>query len=97
MPNESWSYSRAEGDLLLHFSGGFDGTVEATCTIIGWFRACSIYAVLPTHPGPTDPVSADIVPRLRRMLNWGRFGSADDAARERQHWGGKHLGRHYQR
>ncbi|MEO8090020.1 MAG: GWxTD domain-containing protein [Gemmatimonadales bacterium] len=84
MPNESWSYARAEGDLLLHFSSGFDGNGGGDL-----YDYRLVQSVLDLHgadDAPTDQLilsRQSLSPLYSRMLNWGRFGSANARSRER--------------
>jgi GWxTD domain-containing protein len=84
MPNESWRYVRAEGDLLFHFSAGFDGTSGGDL-----YDYRLVQSVLDLHgaaDAPRDQLllsRQSLSPVYSRMLNWGRFGSANEGARER--------------
>ncbi len=84
MPNESWRYVRAEGDLLFHFSGGYDGNGGGDL-----YDYRLVQSVLDLHGAADAPRDQLILSRqslspiYSRMLNWGRFGSANAQARER--------------
>jgi len=84
MPNESWRYVRAEGDLLFHFSGGYDGNGGGDL-----YDYRLVQSVLDLHgavDAPRDQLilsRQSLSPLYSRMLNWGRFGSANAQARER--------------
>ena len=84
MPNESWRFNRAEGDILLHFSSGYDGNgggdlydyrlVESVLDLRGAADARNDDLLLSREP----------LSRLYgRMLHWGRYGAARSRARER--------------
>ena len=84
MPNESWRFNRAEGDFLLHFSAGYDSNgggdlydyrlVESVLDLRGASEASEDQLLL-----SREPLSG----MYRRMLHWGRYGSARSKARER--------------
>lgn len=84
MPNESWRYARAEGDLLFHFSAGYDRNGGGDL-----YDYRLVESVLDLH-GAADASRDQLLlsrqslsPVYSRMLNWGRFGSANESARER--------------
>ena len=84
MPNESWRFKRAEGDLLLHFSAGYDTDgggdlydyrlVESVLDLRGAVDASEDQLLL-----SREPLSGV----YRRMLHWGPYGAARSRARER--------------
>ena len=84
MPNESWRFTRAEGDLLLHFSAGYDSNgggdlydyrlVESVLDLHGAADASEDQLLL-----SREPLSGV----YRRMLHWGPYGAARSRARER--------------
>ncbi|HEY7504861.1 MAG TPA: GWxTD domain-containing protein [Gemmatimonadales bacterium] len=84
MPNESWRFNRAEGDLLLHFSAGYDRNgggdlydyrlVESVLDLHGASEAADDDLLL-----SREPLSGV----YRRMLHWGPYGAARSRARER--------------
>jgi GWxTD domain-containing protein len=84
MPNESWRYARAEGDLLLHFSSGWDGNGGGDL-----YDYRLVQSVLDLHGASDAPLDQLVLsrqalsPDYSRMLNWGRFGAANARARER--------------
>jgi len=84
MPNESWHYVRADGDLLFHFSSGYDGNGGGDL-----YDYRLVQSVLDLHGAAEAPRDQLILSRQSlspiygRMLNWGRFGSAQARARER--------------
>jgi GWxTD domain-containing protein len=84
MPNESWRYVRSDGDLLFHFSGGYDGNGGGDL-----YDYRLVQSVLDLHGAADAPRDQLILSRqslspiYSRMLNWGRFGSVNARARER--------------
>ena len=84
MPNESWHYTRAEGDLLFHFSSGYDGNGGGDL-----YDYRLVESVIDLHGAADAPIDQLILsrqslsPLYSRMLNWGRFGAANARARER--------------
>ncbi len=84
MPNESWRFGRAEGDLLFHFSSGWDANgggdlydyrlVESVLDLRGAAEAPEDQLVLSRQA---------FSPVYGRMLNWGRYGAARARSRER--------------
>ena len=84
MPNESWRYVRAEGDLLFHFSSGYDGNGGGDL-----YDYRLVQSVLDLHGAADAPIDQLILsrqslsPMYSRMLNWGRFGSARARSWER--------------
>lgn len=84
MPNESWHYVRAEGDLLFHFSGGYDGNGGGD---LHDYRL--VQSVLDLHgaaDAPRDQLllsRQSLSPIYGRMLNWGAYGSSHAETRER--------------
>ncbi len=84
MPNESWRYVRAEGDLLLHFSSGYDGNGGGD--LYDYRLVQSVMDLHGAADAPTDQLilsRQSLSPLYSRMLNWGRFGSANARSRER--------------
>jgi GWxTD domain-containing protein len=84
MPNESWRYARSDGDLLFHFSGGYDGNGGGDL-----YDYRLVQSVLDLHGAADAPRDQLILSRqslspiYSRMLNWGRYGSANAQAWER--------------
>ena len=84
MPNESWRYVRAEGDLLFHFSSGYDRDGGGDL-----YDYRLVESVLDLHGAADAPTDQLILSRqslsaiYSRMLNWGRFGSANARSLER--------------
>ncbi len=84
MPNESWKYSRADGDLLLHFSGGWDGNGGGD--LYDYRLVQSVLDLRGAADAPYDQLllsRQSLSPTYSRMLNWGRFGAAHARALER--------------
>jgi GWxTD domain-containing protein len=84
MPNESWRYARADGDLLFHFSAGSD---ERGGGDLYDYRL--VESVLDLHGGGDAPIDQlmlsrqSITPIYGKMLNWGPYGQARSRSRER--------------
>ncbi len=84
MPNESWHYRRAEGDLVFHFSAGYDENgggdlydyrlVESVLDLRG---------AADSHVDQLILSRRTLSPVYSRMLNWGRLGAGRAYARER--------------
>ncbi|HEU5303879.1 MAG TPA: hypothetical protein VFU40_04475, partial [Gemmatimonadales bacterium] len=88
MPNESWRYAQAEGDLLLHFSGGYDGNGGGD--LYDYRLVESVLDLRGAADAPRDQLllsRQSLLPAYSRMLNWGRYGAARAGAQER------HIGR----
>ncbi|HYF39269.1 MAG TPA: GWxTD domain-containing protein [Gemmatimonadales bacterium] len=84
MPNESWRYVRAEGDLLFHFSAGYDENGGGD--LYDYRLVESVLDLRGAADAPRDQLllsRQSLSPLYGRMLNWGRYGSARAAARER--------------
>ena len=84
MPNESWRYGRAEGDLLLHFSGGWDQNGGGD--LHDYRLVQSVLDLRGAADAPRDQLllsRQSLSPDYSRMLNWGRYGAANARARER--------------
>jgi GWxTD domain-containing protein len=84
MPNETWRYGRADGDLLFHFSAGYD---DAGGGDLYDYRL--VESVLDLHGAAAAPVDQLLLsretlsPLYGRMLNWGAYGAARARGRER--------------
>jgi GWxTD domain-containing protein len=84
MPNESWRYARGDGDLLFHFSSGYDGYGGGDL-----YDYRLVESVLDLHGAADAPRDQLILSRqslspvYSRMLNWGPYGAANAVARER--------------
>ena len=84
MPNETWRYHRADGDLLFHFSAGYDDAgggdlydyrlVESVLDLRGASDARIDQLLLSRQT---------LSPLYGRMLNWGPYGAARASGRER--------------
>jgi GWxTD domain-containing protein len=84
MPNESWRYERADGDLLFHFSSGYDG--EGGGDLYDYRLVKSVLDLRGAEDAPRDQLilsRQSLSPIYSHMLNWGRFGAAHEEARER--------------
>jgi GWxTD domain-containing protein len=84
MPNESWRYARAEGDLLFHFSAGYDGSSGGD--LYDYRLVESVLDLRGAGEAPPDQLLLSrqtLSPLYARMLNWGRFGAAQAASDER--------------
>ena len=84
MPNESWRFGRSEGDLLFHFSSGWDSNGGGDL-----YDYRLVQSVLDLRGAAEAPEDQLLLSRqglssvYGRMLNWGRFGAARSRARER--------------
>jgi len=84
MPNESWRVNRAEGDLLFHFSSGWDSNGGGDL-----YDYRLVESVLDLRGAGEAPEDQLLLSRQAfsgvygRMLNWGRYGAARARARER--------------
>jgi GWxTD domain-containing protein len=84
MPNESWLFHRAEGDLLFHFSAGYD--TGAGGDLYDYRLVESVLDLRGAGDAPRDQL---LLSRQKlsnvygRMLNWGPYGAARSRARER--------------
>ena len=84
MPNESWRYERADGDLLFHFSSGYDENGGGD--LYDYRLVQSVLDLRGAADAPRDQLilsRQSLSPIYSRMLNWGRFGAANEQARER--------------
>jgi GWxTD domain-containing protein len=84
MPNESWRYERAEGDLLLHFSSGYDA--KGGGDLYDYRLVESVLDLRGAEYAPRDQLilsRQSLSPIYSHMLNWGRYGSANEQTRER--------------
>lgn len=84
MPNESWRYARAEGDLLFHFSAGYDE--HGGGDLYDYRLVQSVLDLRGASAAPPDQLMLSrqsLSPVYGRMLNWGRYGRARARARER--------------
>jgi hypothetical protein len=84
MPNESWRFDRAEGDLLFHFSAGWDANGGGD--LYDYRLVQSVLDLRGAGEAPEDQLllSRQTLSNVYgRMLNWGRYGAARSRARER--------------
>lgn len=85
MPNETWHYARADGDLLFHFSSGGDESVGGDL-----YDYRLVESVLDLHGASAAPIDQlllsrqSLSPLYTRMLHWKSFGSAHARSRERR-------------
>jgi GWxTD domain-containing protein len=86
MPNESWRFNRAEGDLLLHFSSGYDSNGGGGGDLYDYRLVESVLDLRGASDAPEDQLLLSREPLsgvYRRMLHWGPYGAARSRARER--------------
>jgi GWxTD domain-containing protein len=84
MPNESWYYIRPDGELLFHFSGGYDANGGGD--LYDYRLVQSVLDLHGAEDAPRDQLilsRQSLSPIYSRMLNWERFGSANAQNRER--------------
>lgn len=84
MPNESWRFDRAEGDLLFHFSSGYDHNGGGD--LYDYRLVESVLDLRGAADAREDDLLLSRQPLSRvygRMLHWGRYGAARSRARER--------------
>jgi GWxTD domain-containing protein len=84
MPNESWRYTRADGDLLFHFTAGYDS--GAGGDLYDYRLVESVLDIRGAGDAPVDQLllsRQSLSPVYGRMLNWGAGGAARARARER--------------
>jgi GWxTD domain-containing protein len=84
MPNESWRYLRAEGDLLFHFSSGYDRNGGGD--LYDYRLVQSVLDLRGADDAPRDQLilsRQSLSPIYGRILNWGPYGSAHQRERER--------------
>jgi GWxTD domain-containing protein len=84
MPNESWRYFRADGDLLFHFSSGYDDNGGGD--LYDYRLVQSVLDLRGAADAPRDQLilsRQSLSPVYGRMLNWGPYGAAREQARER--------------
>jgi len=86
MPNESWRFNRAEGDLLLHFSSGYDSNGGGGGDLYDYRLVESVLDLRGASDASEDQLLLSREPLsgvYRRMLHWGPYGAARSRARER--------------
>lgn len=84
MPNETWRYARADGDLLLHFSAGYDESGGGD--LYDYRLVESVEDLRGASEAPRDQLllsRQSLSPLYGRMLNWGPNGSAKATGHER--------------
>lgn len=84
MPNESWRYQRGDGDLLFHFSSGYDGYGGGD--LYDYRLVESVFDLHGAEDAPRDQLilsRQSLSPMYSRMLNWGQYGAANQQAQER--------------
>jgi GWxTD domain-containing protein len=84
MPNESWHFRRADGDLLFHFSAGYDS--RGGGDLYDYRLVESVLDLRGAGDAPRDQLLLSrqaLSPLYARILNWGRYGAARSRAKER--------------
>ena len=84
MPNETWRYGRADGDLLFHFSAGYDD--RGGGDLYDYRLVESVLDLRGAGDAPKDQLllsRQSLSPIYGRMLNWGPYGAAQARDRER--------------
>jgi GWxTD domain-containing protein len=84
MPNESWRYARADGDLLFHFTAGWD--TSGGGDLYDYRLVESVLDLRGADDAPVDQLllsRQSLSPLYGRMLNWGPNGAARSQAHER--------------
>ena len=84
MPNETWRYDRADGDLLFHFSAGYDDAGGGD--LYDYRLVESVLDLRGAADAPADQLLLSrqtLSPLYGRMLNWGPNGAARARAHER--------------
>ncbi|HET6579010.1 MAG TPA: GWxTD domain-containing protein, partial [Gemmatimonadales bacterium] len=84
MPNETWRYRRADGDLLLHFSAGYDESGGGD--LYDYRLVESVMDLRGASDAPKDQLLLSrqkLSPVYGRMLNWGPYGAARARGHER--------------
>ena len=84
MPNETWRYGRADGDLLFHFSAGYDD--RGGGDLYDYRLVESVLDLRGAGDAPKDQLllsRQSLSPMYGRMLNWGPYGAAQARDRER--------------
>ena len=95
MPNESWRFGRAEGDLLFHFSSGWD--TNGGGDLYDYRLVESVLDLRGAAEAPEDQLMLSrqaVSPVYGRMLNWGRFGAARARVARARDRPGEHRHRH---
>jgi GWxTD domain-containing protein len=84
MPHETWSYGRADGDLLFHFSAGYDDAGGGD--LYDYRLVESVLDLRGAADAPRDQLllsRQSLSPMYGQMLNWGPYGAARAAGTER--------------
>jgi GWxTD domain-containing protein len=84
MPNETWRYGQADGDLLFHFSAGYDSNGGGD--LYDYRLVESVLDLRGAADAPDDQLLLSretLSPLYGRMLHWGPNGAAHARARER--------------
>ncbi|HEX7337403.1 MAG TPA: GWxTD domain-containing protein [Gemmatimonadales bacterium] len=84
MPNETWRYDQAEGDLMLHFSSGWDS--DGGGDLYDYRLVQSVLDLRGAADAPPDQLllsRQSLSPAYARMLNWGTYGAAGARRLER--------------
>ncbi len=84
MPNETWRYGRADGDLLFHFSAGYDSNGGGD--LYDYRLVESVTDLRGAGDAPPDQLllsRSSLSPLYGRMMNWGPNGRARARDRER--------------
>jgi GWxTD domain-containing protein len=84
MPNETWRYARADGDLLFHFSAGYDG--HGGGDLYDYRLVESVLDLHGAADAPPDQLllsRGSLAPVYSRMLMWGPHGAAHAEDEER--------------
>lgn len=84
MPNETWRYGRADGDLLFHFSAGYDDSGGGD--LYDYRLVESVLDLRGAAGAPDDQLLLSrqtLSPLYGRMLHWGPHGAAHARATER--------------
>ncbi|HKT59247.1 MAG TPA: GWxTD domain-containing protein, partial [Gemmatimonadales bacterium] len=84
MPNETWRYDQADGDLLFHFSAGYDDNGGGD--LYDYRLVESVLDLRGAAGAPDDQLLLSretLSPLYGRMLHWGPNGAARARARER--------------
>jgi GWxTD domain-containing protein len=84
MPNETWRYGRADGDLLFHFSAGYD--TNGGGDLYDYRLVESVLDLRGASDAPDDQLLLSrqtLSPLYGHMLHWGPNGAARARASER--------------
>ncbi len=84
MPNETWRYGRADGDLLFHFSAGYDDAGGGD--LYDYRLVESVLDLRGVAGAPRDQLllsRQSLAPMYGQMLSWGPYGAARAEGRER--------------